>query len=98
MKRLYYDDLLMDLGSYRVQRGSRDIHLRPTEFRLLRHLLEQQGTVSTREQLLDMIWGRDIHVELRTVDTHICRLRKALNGDNETDLIRTVSSAGYAVR
>jgi len=50
-----------------------------------------------REQLLDAVWGRDIHVEPRTVDVHIRRLRKAINQDHEVDLIRTVRSAGYAL-
>jgi two-component system phosphate regulon response regulator PhoB len=53
--------------------------------------------VFSREQLLDAVWGRDIHVEPRTVDVHIRRLRKAVNGEGETDLIRTVRSAGYAL-
>ena len=94
---LHYDDLVMDLASHRVRRKGRDVHLGPTEFRLLRHLLENQGRVFSREQLLDMVWGRDVYVEPRTVDVHIRRLRKALNAEEETDLIRTVRSAGYAL-
>ena len=94
---LSYDDLTMDLASHRVRRNGRDVHLGPTEFRLLRHLLEHQGRVFSREQLLDLVWGRDVYVEPRTVDVHIRRLRKALNGDDEVDLIRTVRSAGYAL-
>ena len=94
---LSYDDLTMDLASHRVRRNGRDVHLGPTEFRLLRHLLEHQGRVFSREQLLDLVWGQDVYVEPRTVDVHIRRLRKALNGDDEVDLIRTVRSAGYAL-
>jgi two-component system phosphate regulon response regulator PhoB len=94
---LAYEDLTMDLASHRVRRGPRDVHLGPTEFRLLRHLMEHQGRVFSREQLLDLVWGQDVYVEPRTVDVHIRRLRKALNGEDEIDLIRTVRSAGYAL-
>ncbi|MFP3344669.1 winged helix-turn-helix domain-containing protein, partial [Halomonas sp. SIMBA_159] len=87
----------MDLAAHRVRRGGRDIHLGPTEFRLLRHFLQHPGRVFSREQLLDVVWGHDVYVEPRTVDVHIRRLRKALNTDNEVDLIRTVRSAGYAL-
>ena len=94
---LQFDDLTMDLVAHRVRRRGRDIHLGPTEFRLLRHLLEHQGRVFTREQLLDQVWGQDVYVEPRTVDVHIRRLRKAINAAEETDLIRTVRSAGYSL-
>jgi two-component system phosphate regulon response regulator PhoB len=94
---LQYQDLSMDLATHRVRRGAKDVHLGPTEFRLLRFLLENQGRVFSREQLLDHVWGRDIYVEPRTVDVHIRRLRKAINVDNAADLVRTVRSAGYAL-
>ena len=94
---LQYQDLIMDLASHRVRRNGREVHLGPTEFRLLRHLLENQGRVFSREQLLDMVWGRDVYVEPRTVDVHIRRLRKAINAEVEKDLIRTVRAAGYAL-
>jgi len=94
---LQYQDLVMDLASHRVRRNGREVHLGPTEFRLLRHLMENQGRVFSREQLLAMVWGRDVYVEPRTVDVHIRRLRKAINADEETDLIRTVRAAGYAL-
>jgi two-component system phosphate regulon response regulator PhoB len=94
---LQYDDLTMDLAAHRVRRRGRDVHLGPTEFRLLRYLLEHQGRVFSREQLLDVVWGQDVYVEPRTVDVHIRRLRKAINGPTEGDLIRTVRSAGYAL-
>jgi two-component system phosphate regulon response regulator PhoB len=87
----------MDLAAHRVRRNGQDIHLGPTEFRLLRHLMQHPGRVFTREQLLDSVWGRDVYVEPRTVDVHIRRLRKALNQGGEDDLIRTVRSAGYSL-
>jgi len=92
-----YLDLAMDQDAHRVTRNSRALHLGPTEYRLLEFFLSHPRRVFTREQLLDAVWGRDIHVELRTVDVHIRRLRKAINGEGELDLIRTVRSAGYAL-
>jgi two-component system, OmpR family, phosphate regulon response regulator PhoB len=94
---LHFDDVAMDLGAHRVTRGSTTVHLGPTEFRLLRFFLERPGRVFSREQLLDAVWGRDAEVELRTVDVHIRRLRKALNNGDRVDLIRTVRAAGYAL-
>ena len=96
-ERLVYGDIEMDLARHRVQRGGRDLHLGPTEYRLLRHFLESPGRVFSREQLLDAVWGRDVYVETRTVDVHIRRLRKTLNEGGLPDLIRTVRSAGYAI-
>ncbi len=96
-EKLEIDNLTMDLASHRVRRGNREIVLAPTEFRLLRHFLEHPGRVFDREQLLNAVWGQDVYVELRTVDVHIRRLRRAINADGETDLIRTVRGAGYAL-
>lgn len=92
-----YLDLAMDQDAHRVTRNGRPLHLGPTEYRLLEFFLSHPRRVFTREQLLDAVWGRDIHVELRTVDVHIRRLRKAINTEGEVDLIRTVRSAGYAL-
>jgi len=94
---LRFSDLALDLSAHKVARGGKPIHLGPTEFRLLRFLMERPGRVFSREQLLDAVWGRDAEVELRTVDVHIRRLRKALNGGGRTDVIRTVRAAGYAL-
>ena len=94
---LAYADLLMDQDAHRVTRAGRALHLGPTEYRLLEFFLQHPGRVFAREQLLDAVWGRDIHVEPRTVDVHIRRLRKAINQGAEIDLIRTVRSAGYAL-
>jgi two-component system phosphate regulon response regulator PhoB len=96
-EQLTFADITMDLTSHRVQRASRNLHLGPTEFRLLRHLMEHPGRVYSREQLLDAVWGHNVYVESRTVDVHIRRLRKALNEGGQQDLIRTVRSAGYSL-
>ncbi|WP_207455893.1 phosphate regulon transcriptional regulator PhoB [Azospirillum sp. SYSU D00513] len=94
---LSFHDVTMDLAAHRVRRNGRDVHLGPTEFRLLRHFMQHAGRVFSREQLLDIVWGHDVYVEPRTVDVHIRRLRKALNEETEVDLIRTVRSAGYSL-
>ena len=94
---LEYAGITMDTAGHKVTRGSQQLQLGPTEFRLLRHFLENPGRVFSREQLLDAVWGRDVYVEQRTVDVHIRRLRKAINGDDLPDVIRTVRSAGYAL-
>ena len=87
----------MDLASHRVMRSGRAVHLGPTEYRLLEFFLQHPRRVFSREELLDAVWGQDIHVEPRTVDVHIRRLRKALNDDGLLDVVRTVRSAGYAL-
>jgi two-component system phosphate regulon response regulator PhoB len=96
-ERLVCSDIVMDLATHRVTRGGKYIHLGPTEFRLLRMFMERPHRVFTREQLLDKVWGRDIHVEVRTVDVHIRRLRKSLGAHGEDDVIRTVRGTGYAL-
>ena len=94
---LVFEDIRMDLATCRVSRGSRFVHLGPTEFRLLQYLMEKPRHVFLREELLKEVWGADIHVELRTVDVHIRRLRKAMNEGGERDLIRTVRAVGYSI-
>ncbi|MGI9437382.1 MAG: winged helix-turn-helix domain-containing protein, partial [Geminicoccaceae bacterium] len=94
---LSFADLTMDLAAHRVMRGDEEVHLSPTEFRLLRQLLEGPGRVFSRTQLLDLVWGHDQDVELRTVDATIRRLRRALNEGGRVDLLRTVRAAGYAL-
>ena len=90
-------DIIIDRVAHRVKREGREIHLGPTEFRLLDYLMQHPGRVFSREQLLDAVWGSDVYVEARTVDVHIGRLRKALNIESEPDPIRTVRSAGYSL-
>lgn len=96
-ENLSFADITMDFSQRRVIRGGRNVHLGPTEFRLLQFLMEKPGHVLSRESLLKSVWGGAIYVEIRTVDVHIRRLRRALNKSGEVDLIRTVRSAGYAL-
>ncbi|HVW93665.1 MAG TPA: phosphate regulon transcriptional regulator PhoB [Devosia sp.] len=89
-------DLELDRTSHRVRRNGREVHLGPTEYRLLEYLMRHPGRVYSREQLLDGVWGNDVYVDERTVDVHVGRLRKAINRGRSPDPIRTVRGAGYA--
>lgn len=95
--RVRIGDLVIDRVAHRVRRSGQEIHLGPTEFRLLDYFMQHPGRVFSREQLLDAVWGSDVYVEARTVDVHVGRLRKALNREAAADPIRTVRSAGYSL-
>lgn len=95
-KEFIFEDIRMDLVEKKVFRGENYIHLGPTEFRLLKMLMETPGKVFSREYLLKTVWGDNIYVESRTVDVHIRRLRKSLN-EFGPDYIRTVRATGYAI-
>lgn len=97
-ERLAFGDIEMDLAAHRVTRAGCGVRLGPTEFRLLRYMMEHPGRVFSRNQLIDAVWGHDIYVDTRTVDVHIRRLRKALNDGGQSDVIRTVRSAGYGLQ
>jgi len=96
-EQLSYGDVEMDVASHRVRRNGKAIALGPTEFRLLKHFLENPGRVFSRERLLDAVWSHDPDIDLRTVDVHVRRLRKALNEGGGSDIVRTVRSAGYSL-
>ena len=89
-------DLDLDRENWRVNRSGRDIHLGPTEFRLLEYLMAKPGRVFSRSQLLDAVWGLSADIDERTVDVHVGRLRKALSKPAERDPIRTIRGAGYS--
>ena len=90
-------DILLDPVAHRVERRGTQLQLGPTEYRLLKFFMERPGRVFSRGQLLDGVWGTGSDIELRTVDVHIRRLRKALVIDGTSDPIRTVRSAGYSL-
>lgn len=94
---LTFKDITLDAERHRVTRGGRSIHLGPTEYRLLCTLIEKPERVWSRDQLLDLVWGRDKEVDIRTVDVHVGRLRKALTQSGRKDPIRTVRGAGYSL-
>ncbi|MGH6828420.1 MAG: phosphate regulon transcriptional regulator PhoB [Rhizomicrobium sp.] len=95
--QLKHGDIVLDRLAHRVRRAGRDIHLGPSEYRLLEYMMQHPGRVFSREQLLDAAWGAAVYVEMRTVDVHVGRLRRALNAQGQADPIRTVRSAGYAI-
>jgi two-component system phosphate regulon response regulator PhoB len=96
-ERLEFADIVLDRSSRRVTRAGRNVHLGPTEFRLLDFFMQRPGRVFSRERLMDAVWGPNTYVELRTVDVHVGRLRKALKTGGSQDPIRTVRSAGYSL-
>ena len=94
---LEFEDIKIFDNEHKVFRGKTRVHLGPTEYNLLKHLMENPCRVFSREQLLDSVWGHGIYVERRTVDTHIRRLRKSLNIEGKKNLIRTIRSSGYSI-
>jgi two-component system, OmpR family, phosphate regulon response regulator PhoB len=94
--RLVAGDIDLDRETRRVKRAGREIHLGPTEFRLLEYLMEKPGRVFSRAQLLDSVWGLSAEIDERTVDVHVGRLRKAIIRGREKDPIRTVRGTGYS--
>ena len=94
---LEFEDIKIFDNEHKVFRGKTRVHLGPTEYNLLKHLMEKPCRVFSREQLLDSVWGHGIYVERRTVDTHIRRLRKSLNIEGKKNFIRTIRSSGYSI-
>ena len=94
---LEFEDIKILTNQHKVYRGEARVHLGPTEYKLLKHFIENPGRVYSREQLLDSVWGHGIYIESRTVDTHIRRLRKALNLKGKKNLIRTIRATGYSI-
>jgi two-component system phosphate regulon response regulator PhoB len=93
---LVVGDIELDRETHRVRRSDKELHLGPTEFRLLEFLMQSPGRVFSRENLLNAVWGRDVYIDERTVDVHVGRLRKAINLPRRPDPIRTVRGAGYS--
>lgn len=87
--------LCLDPASHRVSSAGRSVKLGPTEFRMLRFFMSNPERVFTRSQLLDRVWGSDLHMEERSVDVHIRRLRKALSPCGHARLVQTVHGTGY---
>ena len=94
--KLTRGDIELDRETHRVFRAGRELHLGPTEFRLLDFLMQRPGRVYSRAQLLDAVWGLDAEIDERTVDVHMGRLRRATTNGKERDPFRTVRGSGYA--
>ena len=95
---LKVSDIVLDREQHRIYRGKDELHLGPTEYRLLEFLMQNPGRVFSRTQLLDKVWGETNYIDERTVDVHVGRLRKAVNVARKPDVIRTIRGAGYAIR
>jgi two-component system phosphate regulon response regulator PhoB len=97
-KLIKYKDLTMDLATYKVNRAGRGIHLGPTEFKIMKMLVQTPKTILSRQQIIDCVWGGNEDIEPRTVDVHVNRLRSLIKlRDNEIPFIKTVRSAGYCL-
>ena len=94
-KKLVVGELCLDTDAQRLIINDEVIHIGPTEYRLLEHLMRNPDRVFTREQLLDRVWGRDIYIEDRTVDVHVLRLRKLLSPKGYSKYVQTVRGTGY---
>ena len=100
---LEFQDLSFNQTTMEITRGGHLVSLGPKESKLLAILMERPGRVFSRAQLLDLVWGHGVFVEERTVDVHISRLRKAINGlqsdgGKAANLIHSVRGSGYALR
>lgn len=93
--RIELGDLLLDNASHRVSVGGAELHLGPTEFRLLHFFMTHPERVYSRSQILDRVWGGNVYIEERTVDVHIRRLRKALEPSGHDHVLQTVRGSGY---
>ena len=96
-RSLQLREIVMDLTAFRVTRNGRNVHLGPTEFQLLKFLMQHPNRIFSREEIIYEIWGADAAVEARTVDVHVRRLRESITREGEADVIRTVRTAGYGV-
>ena len=99
-KELAFDGIIkMDTTTHQVTCDDKPVKLGPTEYRLLQAFLEHPRRVLTRDQLMRRVWGSDLHVEARTVDVHINRLRNSLHlNDSSKVVIQTIRSVGYSLK
>ena len=97
-KLLNFKNIQMDLASYKVSKNGIEIHLGPTEFKILQCLIETPTKIFSREDIMHYVWQSKDNVEVRTIDVHINRLRTALKQPHENiTAIKTVRSAGYCL-
>lgn len=96
-RTLRVSDLALDITQRRVFRGSREIHLTPTEFRLLEFLMRNQGRVATRQAILEAVWGQTVNVEENTLDAFVRLLRRKIDEHEPVKLIHTLRGFGYSL-
>ena len=90
-------DLVLNKLAHRVYRQKRDVHLSPTEYRLLTTLMESPGTIFARDDLHRILWGEAKQVDVRAVDLSIARLRKQISLGKDDAIITTVRGQGYVL-
>ena len=95
---LQVGDLVLNPASHQVTRGAREIHLSPTEFRLLELLMRRSGRVVPRDAIADAVWDFDHEVEENTLDTFIRLLRSKIDRERDHKLIQTIRGVGYTIR
>lgn len=94
--RINFDNVSIDFKAYRAERNEQPLELSAREYRLLRYLVAKRGTVVTRDELLDEVWGYNSYPSTRTVDNHIARLRQKIEENVESPRhILTVHGVGY---
>lgn len=94
-KHVEYDGISVDLDSYSLILGGKEVDAPPKEIELLYFLASNPGTVFTRDQLLDQVWGFEYFGDTRTIDVHVKRLREKLEGVSDKWSLRTVWGVGY---
>jgi two-component system phosphate regulon response regulator PhoB len=97
-KIIKHNDISMDLSTFRVYRGNKQVHLGPTEFKILQLFVQKPKNIYSRRQIIDYVWGVDKEMAQRTIDVHVNRIRTLmkLNTDHY-QLIKTIRSAGYCL-
>jgi len=97
-KVIKYNDITMDLATYKVRRSNTQIHLGPTEFKILQLFVQKPKNIYSRRQIIDYVWGTDEDIAHRTIDVHINRIRTLMKLDTDQyHIIKTIRSAGYCL-
>lgn len=95
---IQYNDIKMDLSTFKVQRAQKQIHLGPTEFKILQLFIQKPKNIFSRKQIIDYVWGSDKNISQRTIDVHINRIRSLMKlKTDQYSLIKTIRSAGYCL-
>ena len=97
-KVIKYGDISMDLSTFKVLRGAKQVHLGPTEFKILELFVQKPKNIYSRRQIIDYVWGTEKDIAHRTIDVHINRIRTLMKLDSDRyPLIKTIRSAGYCL-
>ena len=97
-KIIKHNDISMDLSTFRVYRGNKQVHLGPTEFKILQLFVQKPKNIYSRRQIIDYVWGVDKEIAQRTIDVHVNRIRTLMKlNTDQYQLINTIRSAGYCL-